>query len=128
MNVAQIVPSTATSTGSRPEYRVIATGKTVFIHPTSAFVLVHSHLRNRAAGVSAAAAARRNGSESSSSSSVTSAAATALALSAYPETVVYSELIQTSQPYMRNVSRIETSWLSEIRAEWFAARSARLTI
>ena len=125
MNAAQIVPSTVTSTGSRPEYRVIASGKTVFIHPTSAFVLVHSHLRNRAAGVSAAAAARRNGSESSSSS-VTSAAATALALSAYPETVVYSELIQTSQPYMRNVSRIETSWLSEIKAEWFAARSARL--
>jgi hypothetical protein len=132
MNVAQIVPSTVTSTGSRPEYKVLATGQTVFIHPTSAFVLVHSHLRNRAAsaGASAAAAASRrsNGSESSSSSAnvtTTAAAATALALSAYPETVVYSELIRTSLPYMRNISRVETAWLSEIRADWFTARGVR---
>lgn len=132
MNVAQIVPSTVTSTGSRPEYKVLSTGQSVYIHPTSAFVLVHSHLRNRAAsaGASAAAAARRsNWSESSSTNTTvtttTAAAATALALSAYPETVVYSELIQTSLPYMRNVSRVETAWLSEIRADWFNARGIR---
>jgi ATP-dependent RNA helicase DHX8/PRP22 len=132
MNVAQIVPSTVTSTGSRPEYKVLSTGQSVYIHPTSAFVLVHSHLRNRAAsaGASAAAAARRsNGSESSSTNTTvtttTAAAATALALSAYPETVVYSELIRTSLPYMRNVSRVETAWLSEIRADWFNARGIR---
>ena len=37
----------------------------------------------------------------------------------YPDAVIYAEVVVTGRAYMRNVTRIEKSWLAEIRPDVF---------
>lgn len=121
LNVARRLPGG--EGGGRPEYRTM-NGLTVAIHPSSTMVLAHATIRNQVAANAAKAARRGTGpSGAAAGASSSSSSSSALqSLSSYPETVVFAELVHTSSTYMRYVTRVETAWLSEIRADFFAKK------
>jgi hypothetical protein len=43
----------------------------------------------------------------------------------YPDALIYSELVQTTRPYMRYVTRVEKQWLQEIDPVLFGAAAAK---
>jgi hypothetical protein len=152
LNVARRLPGG--EGGGRPTYRTIVGGITASIHPASALILAHAPARDRAAAA-AARAGRGAGAGGARGSAPGAAHAAALAvadsLAGYPDTVVFSELVQSGGTgsaggsaegesagagrwrlgvaargpvvYMRTVSRVETSWLSTVRPDFFAAHS-----
>lgn len=119
LHVARRLPGS--EGGGRAEYRTVS-GQVVSIHPSSVLIVAHAQLRSRATALAkrsqALASSLGSGGVSQSTVAAASAlAASAEALAAYPESVVYSEVVSTTRPYMRNVTRIETKWLEEMHGD-----------
>ncbi len=105
--LAQRIPA-AGSTG-RPEYRVAGSGAAAAIHPASC-IHEHAHAAADRARSKARASARRGTGTAEGASSL---------WEVYPEWVFFGELVSTSRPYLRSVTRVEADWLPELAPDLF---------
>ena len=102
--LAQRMPAQASG---RPEYRIAGTGMTAGLHPSSC---LHEH---------AHAAADRARSSARRGRAASDGAGPGSLWEAYPEWVCFGELVSTSRPYLRSVSRVDADWLPELAPELF---------
>lgn len=109
LNVARRVPGA--EAGARPQYRTLVGSITCAIHPSSALVVAHAHARNKAAATAAAAvragrvltstgplpgpAAAGGAAWSQAGAGVRAGGGLPEELGGYPDTVIFSELVQT---------------------------------
>ena len=100
------------SGGARVEYRT-AGGLVVSIHPSSILVLVHAHVSSRVAAAAAAVSAGGGNKSRAAELALTAGAA----LAAYPDTVVYGELVRTSRDFMRSVTTVDAQWVRDADAK-----------